>query len=75
MYSKKLKEALSHMKQNRPFLLLMTANLFITMTYAQIFSTMPQILSAVNNGHNLYSTLVMTNPIVVIFTGFFLIEF
>ncbi|MEI6242202.1 MAG: MFS transporter [Chlamydiota bacterium] len=73
--SKNLKEALSHMKQNKPFLFLMGANFFITMTYIQIFSTMPQILHGLEGGRYLYSILITLNPIIVIATGLFFNQF
>lgn len=69
-------QALHHMSGNYPFLFLMAANLCVTMTYGQIFSTFPQILSAkMEGGRHLYSVLLMTNPITVIATGIFFSAF
>jgi MFS family permease len=71
-----LGKALRHMSGNHPFLFLMAANLCVTMTYGQIFSTLPLILSAkMEGGRYLYSILLMTNSITVITTGLLLNAF
>ncbi len=71
-----LTKVLQHMAGNRSFLLLMAANLCVTMTYGQIFSTLPQILNAkMENGRHLYTVLLITNPITVITSGLILNRF
>lgn len=67
-----LKEALVHMKGHKAFLLLILGNLFINMTFCQIFSTLPQILyREIDDSFRLYSILLTVNPLTVIFVGLF----
>lgn len=71
-----LKDALGYMAQDKAFLLLIAANVCATMTYGQIFSTLPQILHMqIEDSHRLYSFLLVINPIIVIIAGFFLSKF
>lgn len=71
-----MREILICMAKHKSFLLLIAANLFVTMTYGQIFSTLPQILSAkMENSRQLYSILLTVNPLTVIAVSVFLSQF
>ena len=72
-----MREILICMAKHKSFLLLIAANLFVTMTYGQIFSTLPQILSAkMENSRQLYSILLTgANPLTVIAVSVFLSQF
>src|SRR3989338_238827 len=68
-----LRMVFNHMRRNTPFLFLMGANLCLTMTYSQIFSTFPQIIKSISgNESHLYHAMIITNPISVIILGLFL---
>lgn len=61
-----IKEALSYMSNHSAFLSLIAANIFVTITYGQIFSTLPQILNQrFEESRHLYLILLTINPIIV----------
>ena len=67
-----LKEALMHMKGNPAFLYLTAANFLVSMTYCQMLSTLPQILTPLfPDAIRFYSILLSLNPVVVIITSLF----
>lgn len=69
----RLKSTLKHMSNHAAFLQLTAANLFISMTYCQMLSTLPQVLNEkFANSVELYSLLLTVNPITVVSFGFFM---
>lgn len=65
-----IKEALGHMKENHAFLYLTAANFLVSMTYCQMLSTLPQILTPLfPDAIRFYSILLSLNPAVVIITS------
>lgn len=75
-FSGNVKQVLGHMMRDKAFLLLIGANLCVTMTYGQIFSTLPQILHAqIKDSRQLYSILLTVNPLTVIAVSLFLNQF
>ena len=65
--SESIQHALKYMLGHSSFLFLIVANIFVSMTYGQIFSTLPQILHArIEDSRYFYSILLTINPITVI---------